>query len=47
MIFYWLTLFADSLISSDWLELIIYFQTNELDGEQNAFIVNFSDNSDL
>ena len=39
--------FADSFINSDWLELVIYFQTNEPDGEQNAFIVNFSDNSDL
>ena len=27
--------------------MVIYFQTNEPDGEQNAFIVNFSDNSDL
>ena len=34
-------------ILSSWLELVIYFQTNEPDGEQNAFIVNFSDNSDL
>ena len=27
--------------------MVIYFRTKEPDGEQNAFIVNFSDNSDL
>ena len=48
MTFYWLTPFTNSFSNSDWLELEIYFfQTNELDGEQNAFMVNFSDNSDL
>ena len=48
MTFYWLTLFANSFSNSDWLELEIYFfQTNEQDGEQNVFMVNFSDNSDL
>ena len=45
--FYWLTPFADSFLNSDWLELVIYFQTNEQGGEQNALLVNFSDNSDL
>ena len=30
-----------------WLELVIYFHTNEQDGEQNALMLNFSDNSDL
>ena len=39
--------FADSFLNSDWLELVIYFQTNEQGGEQNALLVNFSDNSDL
>ena len=29
-----------------WLELVIYFHTNEQDGEQNALMLNFSDNSD-
>ena len=47
MIFHWLTPFADSFVNSDWLELVIFFHTNEQDGEQNAFMVNFSDNSDL
>ena len=48
MTFYWLTPFANSFSNSDWLELEIYFfQTNEQDGEQNVFMVNFSDNSDL
>ena len=30
-----------------WLESVTYFHINEQDGEQNAFMVNFSDNSDL
>ena len=30
-----------------WLELVIYFHTNKQDGEQNALMLNFSDNSDL
>ena len=38
---------CDSFVNSDWLELVIYFQTNEPDGEQNSFMVNFSDNSDV
>ena len=46
MIFHWLTPFADSFVNSDWLELVIFFHTNEQDGEQNAFMVNISDNSD-
>ena len=47
MTFCWLTSLADSFVNSDWLELVIYFQTNEPDGEQNSFMVNFSDNSDV
>ena len=47
MTFYWLTPFADSFVNSDLLELVINFQTNEPDGDQNALMVNFSDNSDL
>ena len=43
--FYWLTPFADSF--PNWQELVIYFHTNQQDGEQNAFMVTFSDNSDL
>ena len=31
----------------DWLELVIYFHTNEQDDEQTALTANFSDNSDL
>ena len=46
MTFDWLTPFSDSFVNSDWLELIIYFHTNEQD-EQNAFTANFSDDSDL
>ena len=46
MIFHWLTPFADSFVNSDWLELVIFFHTNEQDGEQNSFMVNISDNSD-
>ena len=30
-----------------WLESVSYFHINQQDGEQNAFMVNFSDNSDL
>ena len=29
MTFYWLTPFVNSFVNSDWLELIIYFHTNE------------------
>ena len=47
MTFYWLTPFVDSFVNSNWLKLVIYFHTNEKDGEQNTFMVNFSDNSDL
>ena len=47
MTFYWLTPFVDSFVNSDWLKMVIYFHTNEQDGEQNTFMVNFSDNSDL
>ena len=48
MTFDWLIPFADSFVNSDWLELVIYFHTNEQDDdEQNAFTANFSDNSDL
>ena len=43
MTFHWLTFFADSFVNSDWLELVIFFQTNEQDGEQNAFMVNISE----
>ena len=39
--------FADSFVNSDCLELVIYFRTNKQESEQNAFLVNFSDNSDL
>ena len=46
MKFYWLTPFAYSFVNSDWLELVIHFHTNEHDGEQNAFTVRLSDNSD-
>ena len=38
MTFYWLTPFADSSVNSDWRELVIYYQTNEQDVEQNASI---------
>ena len=37
--------FSYSFVNSDWRELEIYFYTNEQDVKQNAFIVNFSDNS--
>ena len=30
MNFYWLTPFVDSFVNSDWLDLVIYFHTNEL-----------------
>ena len=30
MTFYWLTPFVDSFVNSDWLDLVIYFHTNEL-----------------
>ena len=43
--FNWLTPLADSF--PNWQELVIYFHTNQQDGEQNAFMVTFSDNSDL
>lgn len=47
MTFDWLTPFVDSFINSDWPELVIYFHTNQQDGEQNALEVNFSDDSNL
>ena len=47
MMFYWLTPFVDSLLNSDWFELVINFHINKQEGEQNIFTVNFSDNSDL
>ena len=47
MTFYWLAPFADSFVNSDCLELVIYFRTNKQESEKNAFLVNFSDNSDL
>ena len=47
MAFYWLVPLADSFVNSDWLELVINFQTSEPDGAQDAFVVNFSGNSDL
>ena len=47
MTFDWLTPFVDSFVNSDWPELVIYFHTNQQDGEQNALEVNFSDDSDL
>ena len=43
----WLTPFADSLVNSDWFELVIYFHISEEDDELDVFTVNFSDNSDL
>ena len=30
MTFYWLTPFVDSFVNSEWLDLVIYFHTNEL-----------------
>ena len=42
--FHWL-IFSYSFVNSDWRELVIYFYTNQQDVKQNAFIVNFSDNS--
>ena len=47
MTFHRLTSLADFFVNSDWLELVIYFQTNEPDGEQKSLMVNFSDNSDV
>ena len=41
------TSLAESFVNSDWLELVIYFQTKKPNGKQNSFMVNFSDNSDL
>ena len=41
------TSLAESFVNSDWLELVIYFQTKKPNGKQNFFMVNFSDNSDL
>lgn len=40
-------LFCRFFRESDWLELVIYFHIDEQDGEQNALMVNFSDNSNL
>ena len=39
--------FAYHFVNSDWLELVIYFHSNKQGGEQNAFMVDFSDNNDL
>ena len=47
MTFYWLTSLAESFFNSHWLELVIYFQTNEPDGEQKSFMANFSGSSDV
>ena len=47
MTFDWLTPFVDSFVNSDWPELVIYFHTNQQDGEQNALEVKFSDDSDI
>ena len=47
MTFYWLTPLSDYFINSDWLELVIYFHTNEQDSERNAFMVIFLENTDL
>ena len=49
MNFYWLTPFAYSFVNSDRLELVIYFskRKNEPEDDQNAFMVNFADDSDL
>ena len=47
MTFYWLTLSTDSFVNSDWFESVTYFHTDEQDGEQNVFTVNFLDNNNL
>ena len=47
MTFYWLTPLSDYFVNSDWLELVIYFHTNEQDSERNAFMVIFLENTDL
>ena len=47
MTFYWLTPLSDYFVNSDWLELVIYFHTNEQDSERNAFMVIFLENIDL
>ena len=47
MTFYWLTPLSDYFVNSDWLELVIYFHTNEQDSERNAFVVIFLENTDL
>ena len=47
MTFYWLTPLSDYFVNSDWLELVMYFHTNEQDSKRNAFMVNFLENTDL
>ena len=47
MTFYWLTPLSDYFVNSGWLELVIYFHTNEQDSERNAFVVIFLENTDL
>ena len=47
MTFYWLTPLSDYFVNFDWLELVIYFHTNEQDSERNAFVVIFLENTDL
>ena len=37
--------FVDSFVNSGWLKLMVFFHANEQDGEQNAFMVNFTENS--
>ena len=46
MAYHWSTSFADSFVNSD-LQEVTYFHANEQYSDQNAFMVNFSDNSDL
>lgn len=31
---FWFTLFVDFFVNSDWLELVVFFYTNEQDGEE-------------
>ena len=38
MTFYWLTPFVDSFVNSDWLDLVIYFHTNELVNKTTRFL---------
>lgn len=34
MTLFWFTLFVDFFVNSDWLELVVFFYTNEQDGEE-------------